>query len=182
MWWFLIALALLLLTILFSYNTIIEKRNQAENAFSSIDVMLKKRYDLIPNLTEAVKGYMQYEAELLKEITKKRAEIMQNQPEANLAVTLDNELTRLISRIMAVVENYPNLKASENFMHLQRSLNEIEEQISAARRAYNAGVTDYNNAIETFPGNLIAPLMKCQRKQLFIVPDNEKQIKTPEFN
>ena len=127
------------------YNTLIGKKNQVENAFSTVDVMLKRRYDLIPNLVSTVKTYMNYEGSTLEKITELRAKAMSGGISSDEKVSLDNEIRKVMGNIMVSVENYPELKANENFMHLQRTLNETEEQISAARRTFNAAVVDYNN-------------------------------------
>jgi len=157
------------------YNNLVGKKNQVANAFSGIDVLLKKRFDLIPNLTKVVKRYMQHEADLLTQVTEMRSKAMSGQMTEAETVDMDQKVTGALGKIMAMVENYPDLKASENFLHLQASLNEVEEQISASRRAYNASVRDYNNAIEMFPGNIVAALIRYQRKVFFQVDVGESQ-------
>ena len=151
------------------YNALIAKRNMVENAFSTIDVMLKKRFDLIPNLVESVKQYMTHERGTLTQITEMRAKATSGNVSSNEKVALDNQMSKMLGGIMVAVENYPQLKANENFIQLQRSLNEVEEQLSASRRAYNAAATDFNIAIEVFPTNLIAAQLSFSRKQLFEV-------------
>ena len=155
------------------YNNLVGKKNQVANAFASIDVLLKKRFDLIPNLIKVVKGYMEHEADVLKRVTEMRARAMSGQMTDKETVDMDQTVTGALGKIMATVENYPELKASENFLHLQASLNEVEEQISAARRAYNASVKDYNNAMEMFPGNIVAGLMRYRTKTFFQVNAKE---------
>jgi len=144
------------------YNSLIGKKNQVTNAFSAIDVMLKKRFDLLPNLVETVKQYMQYESELLSKIVGLRTQAIN----ANLSTTekleLNQQLTSSVKGLMVNVENYPDLKANQNFLNLQSTWTESEEQIAAARRAYNAAVTDFNNAIMMFPGNLFAGMLGYQ--------------------
>lgn len=157
------------------YNSLVGKKNQVENAFASIDAMLKKRYDLLPNLVATVKQYMEHEASTLTEITELRAKATSGQVSSDEAVELNNKIGRAIGGIMVAVENYPDLKASENFKDLQRSLNEIEEQLSAARRAFNASVTDYNNAVEMFPTNMLANMMGYKRRRLFEVTEKERE-------
>jgi len=152
------------------FNSLIAKKNQVINVFATIDVLLKKRYDLIPNLVSTVKGYAKHERELLQQITDIRAKAMSGPTSPDDQAALDSDLTKALSRLMLVVENYPDLKAGENFMHLQRTLTELEEQISAARRAYNASVTDYNNAVEMFPTNIVASMMNYQRRKFFEIP------------
>ncbi|MCP4459207.1 MAG: LemA family protein [Cytophagales bacterium] len=140
-----------------------------------MDVQLKKRYDLIPNLVETVKQYAGHEKELLENVTKLRAKVTDGQLSSDEKVALDNQISKSIGGIMVAVENYPDLKASENFINLQRTLNEVESQISASRRAFNASVTDYNNAIETFPKNILAGMMNYKRKQVFEIQEVERQ-------
>lgn len=171
---FFIVLALVLLIALFLYNSLIAKRNQVQNAFGSIDAFLKKRHDLIPNLVEAVKGYMQYEQGLLRELTELRSQARPGTLSTPAAVDLENRITSALGQVFAVVEQYPALKASGPVLKLQAALNDNEEQVAAARRAYNAAVTDYNNAVEQFPGNLVASMMRFERQTLFTTPDAER--------
>jgi len=157
------------------YNGLVAKKNQVSNVFGTIDALLKKRYDLIPNLVATVKQYMQHEHDTLTEIADLRARgVAGNLPDAD-KVQLENRLSRMLGGILVAVENYPQLKADENFRQLQGSLNEVEEQISAARRAYNAAVTDYNNALEMFPTNVVASMLNYQRRALFEIPPAERQ-------
>ena len=157
------------------YNSLIGKKNNVENAFGSVDVMLKKRYDLIPNLVETVKQYMTHEKETLTKITELRTRAMSGGMSSDDKVSLENQLTKAIGGIMVAVENYPDLKASDNFDMLQRSWNEAEEQISAARRSYNAAVTTYNNGVEMFPTNIIDNMLNYSRKEVFEIPETERQ-------
>ncbi|MCL3779199.1 LemA family protein [Prolixibacteraceae bacterium JC049] len=166
---------LLVLSIISIYNGLIRRRNEVENAFGGMDVQLKKRYDLIPNLVATVKQYASHEKELLEKVTNLRAQATSGQLSANEKVAVDNQISKSLGNIMVAVENYPDLKANENFLNLQRTLNEVESQISAARRAYNATVTDYNNGIETFPRNIIAGMMKFTRKEVFEIPEVQRE-------
>ena len=156
------------------YNSLVGKKNAADQAFASVDVQLKKRYDLIPNLVNTVKQYMTHEASTLQNITELRAKATQGTLSSNEAVQLNNQITRAIGGIMVAVENYPQLRASENFQQLQRSLNEVEEQISAARRSFNAAITDYNNAVEMLPTNILAGMMGYKTRALFEIPQEER--------
>jgi len=156
------------------YNSLVSKRNQIDNAFAGIDVMLKKRYDLIPNLVSSVKGYAKHEAELLEKVTKLRSRAMAAQNE-NETVDLNNQITQTLQGILVTVEKYPDLKANENFLHLQRSLNEIEEQISASRRAFNAAVTTYNDSVLMFPSSIIASLFQFKKREVFQAPPDERK-------
>ncbi|MFH1063245.1 MAG: LemA family protein [Candidatus Omnitrophota bacterium] len=157
------------------YNSLIGKKNQVENVFASIDALLKKRYDLIPNLIATVQTYMKHERGTLTEITEMRAKAVSGNLSDDEKVDLDNKVSKMLGGIMVAVENYPDLKASQNFIQLQRTLNEVEEQISAARRAYNATVTDYNNAVEMLPTSFLASMMNYKRKQVFEITENERQ-------
>ena len=141
------------------YNSLVSKKNQVENIFASVDTQLKKRYDLIPNLVASVSKYMEHEKSLLTEVTKLRAEANKPNISDEHKIALDAKVTSALGSIMIAVENYPDLKANENVMHLQRSLNEVEEQISASRRAYNQSVTDYNIYIEMITTNFMASAM-----------------------
>ncbi|MBN2480727.1 MAG: LemA family protein, partial [Bacteroidales bacterium] len=154
---YVIAIAVvLLITVIIIYNTLIRKKNDVENAFASIDVMLKKRYDLIPTIVEAVKGYVKHERNLLAEITALRVKALSGNITNDDRVIIENKIRKGLSDLFVAVENYPDLKASRNFLHLQGSLNEVEEQLAASRRAFNAAVTTYNNSVEVFPSSIIA--------------------------
>lgn len=166
---------ILALFVILLYNGLIRKKNEVDNAFGGIDVQLKKRYDLIPNLVATVKEYAAHEKELLEKVTQMRSQAISGNLTNDQKVALDNQISGALRSIMVAVENYPNLKANENFLNLQRNLNEVESQISAARRAYNAAVTDFNNGIETFPGNLLAGMMGLSRKQVFEIPETERE-------
>ena len=169
-----IVIAILLLVIISVFNSLTNKKNQVTNAFGSVDVQLKNRYDLIPNLVATVQQYATHEKELLTKITDLRTKALQQNMTTEDRVNLDNQISSALSGIMVAVENYPDLKASQNFIDLQRTLNEVESQIAAARRAYNAAVTDYNNAIEMFPGNLMAGMMLLKTRQVFTATETER--------
>lgn len=165
----------LLLLLILMFNSLISKKNQVENAFSSVDVMLKKRFDLIPNLVSTVKAYMKHEQETLMKLTELRAKAISGDVGSDEKVDLSNQISSAVRGIMVAVENYPDLKASDNFLQLQGTWNETEEQISASRRFFNSAVTDYNNAVEMFPSNMIAGMMGYKRKQVFETPEIERQ-------
>ncbi len=167
-------LLFVLLFIVFTYNNLVGAKNQVENAFGSIDAMLKKRYDLIPNLIETVKSYMKHEKDTLTNLTELRTKALSG-ISSDEKVQVENQLSGVMRSVMVAVENYPDLKASEQFTMLQRSWNEAEDQISAARRAYNAAVTSYNNAVEKFPSNIFASMFNHKRRQVFEVPEVERQ-------
>lgn len=153
------AIIIVALIALFIYNSLIAKKNQVSNTFSAIDVMLKKRFDLIPNLVEVVKQYTQHESETLQKITELRNQAVSNNTKDADKFELDQKLSGSIRSLMLNVENYPDLKANSNFIHLQTAWTESEEQIAAARRSYNTSVTSYNNAVMMFPSNLFAGML-----------------------
>jgi LemA protein len=172
----LIAAAVLLVLIIISMiNRLIRRKNEVEKIFGSVDAILKKRYDLIPNLISSVQNYMIHEKGVLTDLTELRARAINPDISSNEKIEIQNKLSRTLGGIMVAVEAYPELKASDNFLQLQASLNEVEEQISAARRAYNAAVTDYNNAVELLPGNLIAMMIGYKRKPIMETPENERE-------
>jgi LemA protein len=180
---YIIILAIILfIVLLFTslYNSLIRKKNDIENAFASIDVMLKKRYDLIPAVVNAVKGYMKHEKELLTEITSLRTKVLSGGLSNEEKVKADNQIRQKLSDILVAVENYPDLKASRNFLQLQGILNEVEGQLAASRRAFNAAVTTYNNSVEVFPSNMVASIINYKRRTLFYIPEAEKV--KPEVN
>ena len=149
-----------------TYNSLIAKRNDVKSSYSSIDVQLNQRYDLIPNLVASVKAYFEHEKGTLEQIVKLR----ENAMSASTAVAkfnLNNELSSAIKGLNVQIENYPDLKASANVVNLQNALKDCEEQISAARRAYNSAVTSYNNACETFPSNIIANMFNFKKADFY---------------
>ncbi|MCD6432724.1 MAG: LemA family protein [Sulfurimonas sp.] len=170
-----IVLIVIALALVLMYNSLVSKKNQVKNIFASVDTVLKKRYDLIPNLVATVSKYMEHEKSLLTEVTKLRAEANKPNISDEQKIALDAKVSSALGSIMIAVENYPDLKANQNVMHLQHSLNEIEEQISAARRAYNQAVTDYNNAIEMVPTNFMATMMNYSRKEVFKIIESERK-------
>lgn len=172
---FLIILGVIALIAILMYNSLIGKKNQVENIFAGVDAVLKKRFDLIPNLVASVSQYMEHEKSTLEKVTEYRAQAMKPGISDDQKIALDAKLTSALGAINIAMEAYPDLKANENIMHLQRSLNEIEEQISAARRAYNQAVTDLNNAIEMFPTNIVAGWMNLQRRAVFEITVTERQ-------
>jgi LemA protein len=171
----LIIIAVVAIIIALLYNSLIGKKNQVDNIFGGIDAVLKKRYDLIPTLVSSVQQYMQHEKGILEKVTELRAQAIKPNIPDEKKIALDKEITGALGSIMVAVENYPELKANENVMHLQHTLTEIEAQISAARRAYNQAVTDYNNAIEMIPTNILANMMHYTRKQVFEISETQRQ-------
>jgi LemA protein len=171
----LIVLGVIALIAILMYNSLIGKKNQVDNIIAGVDAVLKKRFDLIPNLVASVSQYMEHEKSTLEKVTELRAQAMKPGISDDQKIALDAKLSTALGSITVAMEAYPDLKANENVMHLMRSLNEIEEQISAARRAYNQAVTDLNNAIEMFPTNLIAGWMNLQRRAVFEITVAERQ-------
>jgi len=173
--WIILGIILLLIIIIaLMYNSLIYRKNQVENLQGAIDAYLKQRYDLIPNLVKSVKEYMKYEKSLLEEITKLRTLAM-NAKDFDEKIEYEKKLSTLLGKLMISVENYPQLRANETFLQLQEALREIENNIAAARRAYNQAVTDYNNAIEMFPTNILAKLLGFKRKKVFEIPESERK-------
>ena len=166
---------ILLLSAILIFNSLIRRKNDVENSFASIDVMLRKRYDLIPKIVETVKAYMNYERELLTEITELRIKALPQTLTAEERVQVENRLSARLTDLLVAVENYPDLKASTNFLQLQGIFNEVEEQLAASRRAFNAAVTIYNNSIEIFPSNIIASMMQYKRRSFFEIPAAKRE-------
>lgn len=178
----LIIIFILIIIIINIYNSLIRKKNEVENAFAGIAVQLKKRYDMIPNLVATVKEFSNHEKELLEKITALRSQLMGSSLSQDEKLGVDNEITSGIKQLLVSVENYPELKANENFMLLQRSLNEIEAQLSASRRSFNHDVTKFNNAIQIFPNNIIAGMMNLTAKTCFEVSaEEEKNVNVQEL-
>jgi LemA protein len=170
-----IALILIFVIALVSmYNNLISKQNEIKNASGSIDAMLKKRYDLIPNLVECVKAYMQHEEHIILEVTRLRTGLISEQTKSGKLET-DSKISKNIGGLMMAVENYPSLKASQNFIELQQAWNESEEQIAASRRFFNSAVTEFNTAIQSFPSSIIANYLKLKEENVFSISDEERQ-------
>jgi LemA protein len=164
----LVVIAVVVLALVAIYNSLVKRRNQVDNSWSQIDVQLRRRHDLIPNLVEAVKDYMEFEQDTLTRVTEARNMAVaagQRGPEAQAQA--ENMLSDALKSLFAVAENYPDLKASTNFLELQRELATLEEDISFARRYYNATVEDLNTRIQTIPTVLIARPMGFSEKEYF---------------
>jgi len=154
------------------YNSLVQSRNKVKNSWSQIDVQLQRRFDLIPNLVETVKGYMKHEEETLTKVTELRAS-WANAKTINEKAGLDNQLSGVLKTIMAVSENYPDLKANQSFIGLQQELKETENKISYARQFYNDSVTIYNTKVETIPTNIVASLFGFKTQELYKVDSEE---------
>lgn len=163
-----------LLYIVAVYNGLISLKTRTEEAWSDITVQLKRRYDLIPNLVNTIKGYAKHEKNLFEKVTKARAEAI-SAKDMKEKGDAENVLTGALKSVFAVAENYPDLKASDNFIHLQDELSDTENKIEAARRFYNANVRDFNIKIKTFPSNTIAKSFSFEEKELFDVEASQKE-------
>ena len=173
MWWIiLIIVAVIIIAIIALYNSLVTMRLRVKNAWSQIDVQLQRRFDLIPNLVETVKGYMTHESEVLTKVTDLRSS-WSDAKTVDEKAKLDNELSDTLKTIMAVAENYPDLKASQNFSELQTELTNTENKISYSRQFYNDTVTRYNTKLEVFPSNVIASIFHFNAETLFEVDNAE---------
>lgn len=174
MFYIIIAIVLLLtIYILVTYNSLIKLNNIVKEAFSTMDIYLKKRWDLIPNLVEVVKGYAKYEKDVFNQITTLRTNTYQNMS-MNKKITVNEQLTEGISRIIAVSENYPDLKANRNFLELSRDLTKIEDEIANSRKYYNGSVRIFNTKIQVFPNNIIANIFGFKEANMFEANIEEK--------
>lgn len=165
---------ILFLYVIFAYNSLVNFRNRVSEAWSDIDVQLKRRYDLIPNLINTVKGYASHESGVFQKVTEARANAMQagsTQAKAHA----ENMLSDTLKSLFAVAEAYPDLKANQNFLELQRELSDTENKIQASRRFYNGTVLELNNKIDMFPSNLIASAFHFAKSEFFEVADAEKE-------
>lgn len=171
-------LAVVVLWIVFSYNGFVSLRNRAKEAWSDIAVQMKRRYDLIPNLVETVKGYATHERETLDSVTAARANAIGAQTVGEHAQA-ENMLTGALKSLFAVAESYPDLKANTNFLELQRELSDTENKIMASRRFYNSVIQQLNTAIEQFPGNIIAGMFSFKQMELFELAGGEEAAREP---
>ncbi len=158
--------ALVLISVIFIYNSFVSRKNQIDEAWSDIEVQMKRRYDLIPNLVETVKGYAAHEKGVFENVTKARSAAMGAQSAGEKAQA-ENALTGTLKTLFAIAENYPDLKANTNFLELQRELSDTENKIQAARRFYNSNVRDYNTMVQTFPSNIIAGSFGFKTREFF---------------
>ena len=174
--WILLGIVVLAaLWFLAAYNGLVRMRNAVRNAWSQIDVQLKRRHDLIPNLVEVVKDYMGYEQEVLQNVTRARNLAMQASGPGE-AGRAEAGLSRALTNLYAVMENYPQLKANQNVGQLQEELASTENKISFARQFYNDSVMGYNNRLQVIPNNVVASVCSFQQKDLFTVPEAEKEV------
>ncbi|MFA9414624.1 MULTISPECIES: LemA family protein [unclassified Streptococcus] len=182
MFWIIIAIvALIALLVVGVYNSLVKSRVQTQESWSQIDVQLKRRNDLIPNLIETVKGYAKYEGQTLEKIAELRAQIAKASSPAE-AMQASDALTRQVAGILAVAENYPDLKANASFVKLQDELTNTENKISYSRQLYNTTVSNYNVKLETFPSNIIAGLFGFKKVDFLQTPEEEKVVPTVNFD
>lgn len=175
-----VILVLLALYIGRTYNSLVKSRNTVEEAFATMDVYLKKRWDLIPNIVASVKGYAKHEAETLEKVVAARSGYQNLSAEEKIEA--NKELSKGIASIHVVAEQYPDLKANENFLNLNNQLQKNEEDIANARKYYNAIVKKYNNKVEMFPSSMVASMFKFERKTMFVIENEaEKQAVKVEF-
>lgn len=165
------------------YNNLVKLKNNRENAFANIDVQLKQRHDLVPQLVSTVKGYATHEREVLQRVTEARSVAM-NATGINDKINAENALTSALAGLKVSLEAYPDLKANQNFMHLQTELSDLENKLAAARRFFNSTTRELNNAVETFPSNIFAKMFHFEKEPMFEVPQEERAAydKAPEIN
>ncbi len=173
---------ILLLVLISLYNNLVSYRNTRENAFANIDVQLKQRYDLIPQLVATVKGYAQHEKEVLTRVTEARAAAM-NAKSINEAVMAENNLSSALAGLKVSLESYPDLKANQNFLQLQSEISDVENKLSATRRNFNSATRQLNTAVESFPSNIIAKIFGFKKEPMFEIPQEERAAfdKAPEI-
>lgn len=169
----LVVVALLVIWLISTYNGLVNLRNTRENAFANIDVQLKMRYDLIPNLVSTVKGYATHEKELLERVTAARTAAM-SATNINDKIAADNQLSGALAGLKVSLEAYPDLKANQNFLQLQTELADIENKIAAVRRSFNSATKELNTAVQSFPANLIAGMFGFHKEPMFEVAPEER--------
>ncbi|MFL0245632.1 LemA family protein [Candidatus Clostridium stratigraminis] len=174
-----IIVALIILYLIGGYNSLVRLRNYVNESWSQIDTLLKRRYDLIPNLIETVKGYMKYEEKVLTEIVQARSMLISGNKEE--AIDANNMISQSLKSLFAVSEAYPDLKANKNFLLLQEELSGTENKIAYARKHYNEVVRQYNTKVEVFPSNIIAGIFGFQKNVYFEVKEEEKEVPKVQF-
>jgi LemA protein len=167
-------IVLIVIILIVMYNNLVKMRNHRENAFADIDVQLKQRHDLIPQLVASVKGYMKHESEVLTRITEARSAAV-NANTITEKIGAENMLTNALSGLKIAVEAYPDLKANTNFIQLQEEIADIENKLAAARRFFNSSTRELNNAVQTFPSNLIAGMFGFKKEEMFEIQDTERK-------
>jgi LemA protein len=178
-WILVVILVVLAFWLINLYNSLVRLRNRRQNAFADIDVQLRQRHDLVPQLVETVKGYASHEKELLLRVTEARTVAMSART-IDDKITAEQQLTSALQGLKVQVEAYPDLKANQNFLQLQEELSDIENKLAASRRFFNGATTEYNNAVESFPGNLLARNFGFQREVFFdLGTESRKQMEEP---
>ena len=177
---FLVIVVVIVLWVLSFYNKVIRSENRIDNAWAQIDVQLKRRADLIPNLMETVKGYMKHERDTLENVTKARSAVMSAKAPQE-SINADNMLTGALKTLFAVAESYPDLKANQNFLQLQDELTHTEEKIAYSRQHFNDSVLSFNNTIETFPGNIFAHMLGKKERQMLQIPEASREVPKVSF-
>ena len=175
-------IAVFVLAYIVIYNGLVGKRNMARNTLSTIDVMLKRRHDLIPNLVNVVKGFAKHEKDVFERVIALRNQATSDGASEGERLSAEQQLTPQLGRILAIAEDYPELKSNDQFLNLQRNLTETEEQIAAARRTYNAAVMDLNNAVEAFPSSIVASQFGFERRSFFEAAEGERKHVSVDFN
>jgi LemA protein len=170
-----------LIFVIATYNTLVALRNHIQDAWANIDTELKRRYDLIPNLVATVKGYAAHEKEVFDRVTQLRTQCMASQGRPQEQAVDENQLVAALQKMMAVVENYPQLKADQNFLKLQQELVNTEDRIQAARRFFNGNVRDYRNKCQMFPSSIIAGMFGFQPQDYFNVPPSVREVPDAQF-
>ncbi len=179
--WIILGLVALAIVVLISYfNRFALLENRIENSFSQIDVQLKKRSDLIPNLLAAVKGYMKHEKGIMDSVSEARKALV-GAKGIDKKLKADNALEGALGKLFAIAENYPNLKASDNFKQLQEELSAIEDKVAYSRQFYNDSVLDYDNLFSTFPGNMFAKMFSKKQKEYLAIQESERKVPKVEF-
>lgn len=173
----LVIIVLIVAYLIYVYNRLITLKNRANESLSDIDVQLKRRYDLIPNLVNVVKGYAQHEKETFENIASLRSQAMQQQGLSAEKAKLENEISGTLKSIFALSENYPELKANQNFLELQKDLVDTEDKLQAARRFYNSNIMAFNTAIQVFPNNVVANMLQFRNMEFFEVEDEQERKK-----
>lgn len=162
-----------------TYNSLIKYRNWVKESWSQIDVQLKRRHDLIPNLVNTVKGYATHEKETLEKVIQARSQLINGSPQERIEA--DNQIQGALKSIFALSESYPDLKANQNFLHLQEELTSTENKVAYSRQLYNKTVADYNIKRETFPTNIIANMFNFKEEQQLTIPEDEREVPTVSF-
>lgn len=176
MWFYIIIIVVILIMVYFiaTYNSFVKLNNEVEEAFSTMDVYLKKRWDLIPNIVETLKGYTKHEKSTLKEIVELRNSVYENMS-VNEKVDINNKLSQKINKLMAIAEAYPELKANENFKDLTQQLTKVEDEIANSRKYYNGTVRIYNNKVKMIPSNIVANILGYKEQKMFEASETERE-------